>query len=111
MRSLLESSLDTAELVESGWRDIGRTPGSTEGEFIDWLTIDDQELSLIRDVRRLRDHPLVPPYIPIHGYPFDVASGELREVPEATRAGNGGRGSRRAASTSAARTARKTRKG
>jgi carbonic anhydrase len=87
MRGLLEHSLDTAVLGASGWRDVGKTPGSTEGEFIDWLTIDDQERSIVRDVRRLRSHPLVPGYIPIHGYLYDVATGRLREVREATRAG------------------------
>ena len=87
MRSLLEHSLDTAVLDGGGWRDVGRTPGSTEGESIDWLTIEDQERSLVRDVRRLRAHPLVPGYIPIHGYLFDVKTGRLREIAAATEAG------------------------
>jgi carbonic anhydrase len=87
IRALLEQSLDTAVLDPTGWRDVGRTPGSTEGEFIDWLTIDDQERSIVADVRRLRAHPLVPGYIPIHGYVYDVTSGRLREIAAATRAG------------------------
>ncbi|HEY6098566.1 MAG TPA: carbonic anhydrase [Anaeromyxobacter sp.] len=87
MRALLEQSLDTAALDDSGWHDVGKTPGSTEGEFIDWLTIDDQERSLVRDVRRLRAHPLVPGYIPIHGYVYEVTSGRLREVAAASQAG------------------------
>jgi carbonic anhydrase len=87
MRGLLEHSLDTAVLDDAGWRDVGKTPGSTEGEFIDWLTIDDQERSIVRDVRRLRAHPLVPRYIPIHGYLYDVKTGQLREVAAATRIG------------------------
>jgi len=37
MRDLLEKSLDTAVIDASGWRDVGKGPGSTEGEFIDWL--------------------------------------------------------------------------
>jgi carbonic anhydrase len=61
--------------------------GSTEAEYIDWLTIDDQEQSVLRDVRRLRAHPLVPSSIPIRGYVYDVKSGRLVEVAEATRAG------------------------
>jgi carbonic anhydrase len=87
MRSLLEQSLDTAMLDATGWHDVGRTPGSGEGEFIDWLTIDDQERSVVRDVRRLRAHPLVPTYVPIHGYVYDVTSGRLREVAAASQAG------------------------
>jgi carbonic anhydrase len=41
----------------------------------------------VRDVRRLRSHPLVPGYIPIHGYVFDVKTGRLREVAAASEAG------------------------
>jgi len=29
--------LETAELTPNGFRDVGKGPGSTEGEFIDWL--------------------------------------------------------------------------
>jgi carbonic anhydrase len=90
MRHLLERSLDTAELGAQGWRDVGQGPGSTEGEFIDWLTIDDQRRSLARDVKRLRTHPLVPPSIPIHAYLFEVRTGRLGEVAEASRAGRAG---------------------
>ena len=39
MRGLLASSLETAELTPSGFSDIGRGPGSTAGEYIEWLTI------------------------------------------------------------------------
>jgi carbonic anhydrase len=91
MRRLCASSLDTAVLDASGWRDVGKGPGSTEAEFIDWLTIDDQEQSVVRDVRRLRAHPLVPRDIPIYGYVFDVKTGRLNEVPAASREGAPGK--------------------
>jgi carbonic anhydrase len=110
MRALLEESLDTAELGPSGWRDVGDTPGSTEGEFVDWLAIEDQERSIVHDVRRLREHPLVPPYIPIHGYLYDAATGRLREIAAARRNGERARrGARRAAPLASAKTARRRR--
>jgi len=87
MRGLLEKSLETSTLENGKWRDVGRGPGSVEGEFVDWLTIDDREGSVVRDVKRVRAHPLVPRSIPIYGYVYDVRSGRLVEVPEATRAG------------------------
>src|SRR5204863_5926936 len=37
MRSLLASSLKTATLDQGGWRDSGQEPGSTEGNYINWL--------------------------------------------------------------------------
>ena len=87
MRQLLASSLKTATLDPSGWRDSGEGPGSPEGHFINWLTFSDPAQSVVEDVRRLRHHPLVPPDIPIYGYLYDVQTGHLVEVPEATTAG------------------------
>jgi carbonic anhydrase len=87
MRDLLARSLKTASVDASGWHDSGDGPGSTEGQFIDWLTIKNQEESVLADVQRIRNHPLVPTDIPIYGYIFDVKSGKLVEVPAATEAG------------------------
>jgi carbonic anhydrase len=87
MRGLLGKSLETAALDASGFHDIGKGPGSTEGEFIDWLTIRDQPKSVTSDVRRIRYHPLVPKEIPIYGYIYDVKTGRMVEVSEATEAG------------------------
>lgn len=87
MRSLLKHSLKTASLEKGGWKDVGKGPGSTEGDFIDWLTISDQREAVIEDVQRIRKHPLVPHEIPIYGYIYDVASGKLMEVPEASKLG------------------------
>jgi carbonic anhydrase len=87
MRGLLGQSLETAELGPDGFRDIGTGPGSTEAKYIDWLTISDREQSVVEDVSRIRAHPLVPRRIPIYGYVYDVKTGQLIEVPDATRAG------------------------
>jgi len=85
MRSLLASSLETAALTEKGFEDVGKGPGSREGEFIEWLTIRDQQQSVRDDVQRIREHPLVPKEIAIYGYIYDVESGRLIEVPHASR--------------------------
>lgn len=87
MSGLLEKSLETARIEADGWRDVGKGPGSVEGAFIKWLTIADRTGSVVEDVRRIRSHPLVPASIPIHGHIFDVKTGKLIEVPEATEAG------------------------
>jgi carbonic anhydrase len=87
LRGLLASSLETAELTSAGFRDVGKGPGSRAGEFVEWLTIPNQEQSVVDEVERIRNHPLVPPSIPIYGYVYDVKSGRLIEVPEATAAG------------------------
>lgn len=89
MRGLLSKSLDTATVDASGWHDTGKGPGSGEAGFIDWLTIGNQVESVCTDVSRIRSHPLVPPDVAIHGYIYDVTTGRLIEVPEATRIGQG----------------------
>jgi carbonic anhydrase len=87
IRSLLASSLETAELGPDGFRDVGTGPGSAEARYIDWLTITDNAQSVVEDVSRIRAHSLVPGTIPIYGYIYDVATGRLIEIPEATKAG------------------------
>jgi carbonic anhydrase len=87
MRGLLASSLETAELTPSGFRDVGRGPGSAAGEYIEWLTIRDQAQAVIDDVERIRTHPLVPKSIPVHGFVYDVRSGKLIEVEGANEVG------------------------
>ena len=87
MRGLLANSLETAALGADGFSDVGTGPGSTEGNYIDWLTIKDNPTSVVEDVRRIRNHPLVPKNIPIYGYIYDVATGKLVEIPDAANAG------------------------
>jgi carbonic anhydrase len=87
MSGLLASSLETAQLGAGGFTDIGKGPGSTEGRYINWLTIADAEKSVVEDVARIRNHPLVPKNIPVYGYIYDVRTGRLVEVPAATAAG------------------------
>ena len=87
IRGLLANSLETAALGPDGFYDVGTGPGSAEAKYVDWLTISDTEQSVTEDVSRIRSHPLVPSTIPIYGYVYDVATGRLIEVPEATKFG------------------------
>jgi carbonic anhydrase len=90
IQGLLAKSLETAVLDADGFHDVGQGPGSAEAKYIDWLTISDNEQSVVDDVSRIRAHPLVPAGIPIYGYIYDVATGRLVEVGEATAAGRAG---------------------
>lgn len=87
MRGLLSSSLKTASVDADGWHDCCEGHGSTEGNHIAWLTIQDQPKSVLEDVLRIKNHPLVPSDIPVYGYIYDCKSGRLIEVPDATEAG------------------------
>ena len=87
MTDLCASSLKTASVDASGWHDSCEGPGSKEAKYINWLTIKNQAESVLEDVTRIKAHPLVPSDIPVYGYVYDVKSGSLIEVPEATAAG------------------------
>jgi carbonic anhydrase len=87
IRGLLASSLETAELTPTGFRDVGQGPGSNAGEYIEWLTIRDQAQAVIDDVELIRNHPLVPKSIPVYGFVYDVRSGKLIEVEGASAVG------------------------
>ena len=87
IRGLLANSLSTAALGPNGFFDVGTGPGSSEAKYIDWLTITDNAQSVVEDVSRIRAHPLVPNSIPIYGYIYDVTTGRLVEVGDATKAG------------------------
>jgi carbonic anhydrase len=87
MRNLLASSLKTATLDQGDWHDSDEGPGSTEGNYVNWLTFSDNANSVVEDVIRIRNHPLVPDDIPIYGYIYDVRSGKLVEIPDAMTAG------------------------
>ena len=87
IRDLLASSLRTSRYEAGAWRDDGNNAGSRQGDFVDWLTISEQAQSVVTDVERIRNHPLVPKDIPIYGYIYQVESGRLTEVPAATEVG------------------------
>jgi len=74
-------------LTPQGFRDVGQGPGSSAGEYIEWLTIRDQAQAVIDDVERIRTHPLVPKSIPVYGFVYDVRSGKLIEVEGASTVG------------------------
>jgi carbonic anhydrase len=87
MSDLLSRSLKTANVDATGWHDSNAGGGTTDGKFIEWLTISDQAKSVLADVQRIRNNSMVPSAIPIYGYIYDCKSGRLVEVPEATEAG------------------------
>lgn len=87
MAGLLESSLKTASIDANGWHDSGEGPGTPDGKFVQWLTISDESQSVVDDVARIRNNPMVPKDIPIYGYIYDCRTGRLNEVSAASEAG------------------------
>ncbi len=84
---LLDDDLSTASFDGNTWSNTHHHGGHAAGHFVKWHTIKNQEASVVQDVRRIREHPLVPEDVPIYGYVYDVSSGRLDEVKPATEAG------------------------
>lgn len=84
---LLKESLETATIDQNGWRNLNNNGGSSEGRYVNWLSVTNQEESVLEDVTRIRNHPLVSKSVSIYGFIFNVNSGQLIEVPGATEAG------------------------
>jgi carbonic anhydrase len=87
MGDLLAGSLKTSSVDASGWHDSNSGGGTTDGKYINWLTISDQAKSVLEDVQRIRSNSMVPSEIPIYGYIYDCKTGSLNEVLQATEAG------------------------
>jgi carbonic anhydrase len=87
MADLLDDNLNTAAFDGKNWSNPRHGGGCSAGHFIKWHTIKSQADSVLQDVLRIRQHPLVPRDIPIYGYVYDVKSGRLNEVVKATQAG------------------------
>ncbi len=87
MADLLDDNLATANFDGKQWSNPQHGGGCAAGHFIKWYTISSQEESVLQDVRRIREHPLVPKNIPIYGYIYDVKTGRINEVAKATQAG------------------------
>ncbi len=84
---LLKTSLKTATYDGKLWRNQDSGGGSTEAQFVRWLSISDPEAAVVEDVQRIRNHPLVSPEVRIYGFLFDVKTGQLIEIEEASEAG------------------------
>ena len=84
---LLQDDLSTASFDGKTWSNPHHHGGHAAGHFIKWHTIKNQPDSVTQDVRRIREHPLVPPNVPVYGYVYDVRTGRLDEVKTATQTG------------------------
>jgi carbonic anhydrase len=84
---LLKSSLKSADFDGKTWKNTSEDGGSEEGQYINFLPFSNLERSVVDDVKRIRNHPLVSKEIPVYGYVYDVRSGRLKEVREAKEVG------------------------
>ncbi|MCW8930267.1 MAG: hypothetical protein OQL19_08535 [Gammaproteobacteria bacterium] len=65
-------------------RNAGR--GTSDGKYINWLTITDNVESVVDDVVLIRSNSMVPSDIPIYRYIYDCKTGEVVKISESTEA-------------------------
>ena len=101
MTKLLKESIVTAKLVEPcevtvepiacEWENTCKCLGKKNCDdygCIDWLAITENlNDSVVKTVKTIRKHPLIPSDVPIYGFIFDVITGELIPVKKATKIG------------------------
>lgn len=80
MANLLETSRSTASFDGEKWVNPDESGGSPEGWHVAWLTFTDLAQSVLDDVERIRQHKLTPDDIPVHGFIYDVKTGQLLPV-------------------------------
>jgi len=86
---LLQTSLSTAEYDGEVWQNQRDEGGSPKAKFVKWLSISNPSAAVVEDVERIRNHPLVSPDVVIFGFLYDVKTGRLIEVEEASTIGKG----------------------
>jgi carbonic anhydrase len=83
---LLADSLETAVYDGKDWSNPqvensdNNKPGCDLGKHIDWYTFSDLRKTLSSDLAYVKNHPLVPSHIKVHGFIFDVKTGKLTPV-------------------------------
>ncbi|MBC8130587.1 MAG: carbonic anhydrase [Rhizobiaceae bacterium] len=85
--ALLEDNLSTAAFDGKTWSNPSHGGGSPAGHFVHWHAFKDLAESVMQDVKRIREHPLVSSDIPVYGFIYDVKTGKLVPVDAATEAG------------------------
>ncbi len=77
---LLTENIDTAVNENGEWKNIGNRTGNAIAKQIDWMTISDLEQTVRDDVKKIKNHPLVPDSVSVYGMIYDVNNGKLSEV-------------------------------
>lgn len=77
---LLEIDLETSTLENGNWKSNKNSKsedGSNYGRKIKWYTFLNLKESILEDLEKIKNHPLIPKNINIYGFIYDVKTGRL----------------------------------
>jgi len=80
---LLEIDLETSTLENGNWKSNKNSKseaGSNYGHKIKWYTFLNLKESILEDLEKIKNHPLIPKNINIYGFIYDVRTGRLEPL-------------------------------
>ncbi len=80
---LLEIDLETSTLENGNWKSNKNSKseaGSNYGRKIKWYTFLNLKESILEDLEKIKNHPLIPKNINIYGFIYDVNTGRLEPL-------------------------------
>ncbi len=86
IRQMLHLQATDSSCEGTGWGGV-RKSAATAAD-IEWLTFKNLEKSVVEDVERIRNHPLVPAGVAIYGFIYHVHHGTLTPVADANKIGS-----------------------
>jgi carbonic anhydrase len=81
--NLLENDLETATFENGNWKNNKNKDsesGSAQGHKMKWYTFSNLKESILEDLEKIKNHPLIPKNINIYGFIYDVKTGKLQPI-------------------------------
>ena len=80
---LLQIDLEASTFENGNWKsnkNSNSEPGSNYGHKMKWYTFLNLKESILEDLEKIKNHPLIPKNINIHGFIYDVKTGKLESI-------------------------------
>lgn len=81
--NLLENDLETSTFENGNWKNNKNKDsesGSAQGHKMKWYTFSNLKESILEDLEKIKNHPLIPKNINIYGFIYDVKTGKLQPI-------------------------------
>ncbi|MDA9623434.1 carbonic anhydrase [Rhodobiaceae bacterium] len=81
--NLLENDLETSTFENGNWKNNKNSnseSGSAQGHKMKWYTFSNLKESILEDLEKIKNHPLIPKNINIYGFIYDVKTGKLQPI-------------------------------
>jgi len=81
--NLLEGDLETSAFENGNWKNNKKSnleSGSAQGHKTKWYTFSNLKESILEDLEKIKNHPLIPKNINIYGFIYDVKTGQLQSI-------------------------------